>query len=195
MTRTATPNESESAPSEAATATVGGVTLSWGEPVKRSDGYVEIVLSISNSLHYDATGLVVSNAYDAAALRFHKVEATGLSEGLKWTLGADGALDGAANPTGLVTLTVTGGEVAAGRGKLFTFLFEDLTAVERVLRGDMNFDGALDARDKRQMQFYVANPRRVTAKVLAAGDFNGDGKITAADYQALLELLKGEGVR
>ncbi len=55
-------------------------------------------------------------------------------EGLTWTLGADGVLDGAASPSGRVTLTVTGGEVAAGSGKFFTFLFEDLTAVERVLR-------------------------------------------------------------
>jgi hypothetical protein len=36
--------------------------------------------------------------------------------------------------------------------------------------------------------------RRFTGDQLKAGDFNGNGKLDNADYQALRELLKEKGV-
>ncbi len=68
------------------------------------------------------------------------------------------------------------------------------------LAGDFNRDGHVDAADVLPMEQaladladYEAAKGLTTAQMLLVGDVNGDGVVTGADLQALLNLLKSGG--
>ncbi len=63
--------------------------------------------------------------------------------------------------------------------------------------GDFNFDGHVDANDIAAMESALVDPNAydalhglVPANLVGLGDFNGDGKLTNADLQGLLNYLK-----
>ena len=61
--------------------------------------------------------------------------------------------------------------------------------------GDLNGDGVVDALELRELaKLKSAAGRKWTANQLKAGDFNGNGKLDEADYQALRDLLKEMGL-
>ena len=58
-----------------------------------------------------------------------------------------------------------------------------------------NGDGKVDTLDVRDLaKLKNAAGRKWTASQLKAGDFNGNGKLDDADYQALRALLKEKGL-
>lgn len=61
---------------------------------------------------------------------------------------------------------------------------------ESVLIGDMNFDGSVDARDLTLLKRYLME-KFPNAKTEKAGDFNQDGKLTAADAKSMMQYLAG----
>ena len=61
--------------------------------------------------------------------------------------------------------------------------------------GDVTGDGVVDILDLRELaRLKSAAGRKWTANQLKAGDFNGNGKLDNADYQALWDLLKEKGL-
>ena len=61
--------------------------------------------------------------------------------------------------------------------------------------GDVSGDGVVDILDLRELaKLKSAAGRKWTANQLKAGDFNGNGKLDNADYQALWDLLKERGL-
>ena len=68
------------------------------------------------------------------------------------------------------------------------------TEKPRYFKGDVDGDGDLDGDDVRYMQKLVTGAVKPTANEIKAGDFNGDGKITAADYQLLRKYFAEQGI-
>ena len=62
----------------------------------------------------------------------------------------------------------------------------DLDAPE-IVYGDVNGDGAVDQADADELYKYVFNGEKIPEEVEAAADVDGNGKVDADDYNALLE--------
>lgn len=62
--------------------------------------------------------------------------------------------------------------------------------------GDLTGDGIVDRDDLRELgKQKDTTSGRWTADQLKAGDFNGNGVLDNADYQALRDLLKERGLQ
>ena len=198
-----TPIESESPATEVVRAELGKVKFFWKDAVAKQGERAEVLLSIENSLNYDVAGKTQVVTFDPTYLTPLKIVKTGLTENVIYEESvADGKW----------TITLKSGNLAAGGGKFFTLVFDTLKAgttkvgeatVTIVARqepalyrlGDVTGDGVVDTLDLRELaKLKSAAGRKWTANQLKAGDFNGNGKLDEADYQALRDLLKEKGI-
>ena len=230
-----TPTETESMPTEAVTARLGGVKFFWNDAVAKVGEQVAVMLSIENSMNYNVAGKTEVVAYDPEYLTPVKVVKTGLTEECvieeshheqagaspagEWQVTITGAVGGG-TPTLPAGGQQQGGTVIlpAGGGKFLMFVFEakkeGVTTVgggtptlpagayatvsiaaamasAPYQLGDVDGDGDVDVEDLRLLaKLKNGNGRKPTANQLKAGDFNGNGKLDNADYQALREQLK-----
>ena len=60
-----------------------------------------------------------------------------------------------------------------------------------VLKGDINFDGRVNAGDYTLLRRYILNPFQVTPEELDAMDLNSDGRVNAGDYTLLRREILG----
>ena len=201
-----TPTETESPKTEAVRATLGAVRFFWNDANAKLGDRVEVVVSIENALRYDVAGRTESVTYDPAFLRPVEARTSGLTDGIVFQ-------ESAAN--GAWTVTMTRGVLPAGSGRFLTFVFDTLQAgttrvggesgaavtiapagTARYFLGDVDGDGALTVLDIRLLAKLKNGElgRRASAEQLQAGDFNGNGKLDNADYQALRAKLKELGI-
>ena len=200
-----TPTETESMPTEAVMAQLGGVKFFWNDAVVRLGEQVAVMLSIENSMNYNVAGKTQTVAFDPAYLTPVRVERSGLTEdvSLSWS-----CVDG------LLTISMADGTLAAGSGKFLTLVFDTVKAgttkvggengatvsiedsiVVFYQLGDVNGDGDVDKEDLQLLaRLKNGNGQHPTADQLRAGDFNGNGKLDNADFQALKALLKERGL-
>ena len=217
-----TPTETESMPTEAVTARLGGVKFFWNDAVAKVGEQVAVMLSIENSMNYNVAGKTEVVAYDPEYLMPVKVVKTGLTE--ECTIEESHHEQAGASPAGEWQVTITGAvgggtpTLPAGGGKFLMFVFEakkeGVTTVgggtptlpagayatvsiaaamasAPYQLGDVDGDGDVDVEDLRLLaKLKNGNGRKPTANQLKAGDFNGNGKLDNADYQALREQLK-----
>lgn len=191
-----TPTESESMKTDAVRATLGDVRFFWNDVVCKVGEAASVMLSIENSLNYDVAGRVQVVSYDAAYLEPVEIIPSGLTEGIKYSHSfADGQW----------TITLTAGVLPAGSGKFFTLVFRTLKSGETTVGeakvtitsspkyqlGDVDGDGDVDVEDLRLLaKLKNGTGRKYNSDQLRAGDFNGNGKLDNADYQALRELVE-----
>ena len=116
-----TPIVSESMPTEAVRVELGKVKLTWSDAAGFDNEELRVPLNIENSLNVAGEGLIVQITYDPTKLKPVRVEPSGLTEKVTFT---DHAEDG------VWTVRAAGGEIAAGGGTFFTFVFEPLCAAE-----------------------------------------------------------------
>ena len=197
-----TPTIIESPATEPVRATLGGVTFDWHDVNAKVGERVEVVTSIENALNYNVAGRSESISYDPEYLKPVAVMKSGITENIEMT---DSAQDGS------WTVTMMSGVLPAGSGRFLTFVFDALkegmttvggatveiasAATARYFLGDVNGDGVLDVEDVRLLaKLKNGNGRKWTEDQLKAGDFNANGKLDNADYQALRQLLKDKGV-
>ena len=197
-----TPTVSESPATEAVKARTGGVKFFWNDVAVKCGERADVMLSIENSLNYNVAGKTQIVTYDPAYLSPVKIMKTGLSESITYTETiADGRW----------TINLTGGTLAAGSGKFVTLVFDTLnpgttqvggatvsiapgSAAAAYRLGDLDGDGEVTVLDLRALAKYKdGTGRKYNANQLKAGDFNGNGKLDNADYQALRALLKEKG--
>lgn len=204
-----TPTETESITTDPLRVELGKVKFFWNDVAVKLGEKAEVLLSIENSMHYDAAGKSQTVAYDPEYLRPEKIVKTGLTENITYTEAVDSA-------QGKWTISITGGTLAAGGGKFLALVFDTLkagmttvgeatvnivampdsdpTAVPPYSLGDVNGDGRLDVEDVRRLaKLKNGNGRKHSEEQLRAGDFNANGKLDNADYQALRALLKEKG--
>ena len=207
-----TPTESESVPTEAVTARLGGVRFFWNDAGAKVGERVEVVLSIENALNFNVAGRNEAVAYDPAFLRPVEVRKSGLTEGCELTAAVAGNGDPSA---GSWNISMTVGVLPAGSGRFLTFVFEALQTGETKVGGaqgatvaitaaaapapyrlgDLNGDGQITHEDLQLLaRLKNGNGQKPTADQIRAGDFNGNGKLDNADYQAMKKLLREEGV-
>jgi hypothetical protein len=213
-----TPTETESPATEAILARTGGVKFFWNDAVAKVGEKVEVMLSIENSMNYNVAGKSQTVVYDPAYLEPVKVVKTGLTE--EFDIVDSHPEQGGASPSGSWQITIESGALGdralpAGGGKFLVLVFEAKKegvtkvggetgatvsiAARSVIApyqlGDVDGDGDVDVEDLRLLaKLKNGTGRKHTANQLKAGDFNGNGKLDNADYQALWELLKEKGL-
>ena len=195
-----TPTITESPPTEVVRATLGGVTFGWHDVNAKLGERVEVVISIENALNYNVADKMQSLTYDPEYLRPIEVVKSGITENIEMS-------DSAQN--GNWTVTMASGVLPAGSGRFLTFVFEALkegtttaggatvaiSAASRYFLGDVDGDGDVNVEDVRLLaKLKNGNGRKWNADQLKAGDFNGNGKLDNADYQALRAVLREKGL-
>lgn len=71
-------------------------------------------------------------------------------------------------------------------------IVEGDTAVEEVMKGDVNFDGKVDVKDTRILTKYVCNQKELTEKQKKAADVTADGKVDMKDLRKILRFVCGK---
>ena len=206
-----TPTITESPATEPVRATLGGVKFNWLDVNTKVGERVEVVISIENALNYNVAGKSQVVTYDPEYLTPIEVVKSGLTEDIALT---STVLPGQAgsSPAGQWQVSMTSGILPAGSGRFLIFVFEALkegtttvggatvtiaasNALVPYQLGDVDGDGDVDVDDLRLLaKLKNGNGRKHTANQLKAGDFNGNGKLDDADYQALRTKLRESGI-
>ena len=210
-----TPTETESMPTEAVRAELGKVKFFWNDVAVKLGEQAAVMLSIENSMNYNVAGKSQTVAYDPAYLTPVKVVKSGITEDISFTESVDSA-------QGEWTISITGAvgggtpTLPAGGGKFLTLVFDTLkdgttkvggetgatvsvsiaprSEIAPYRLGDVDGDGDVGVEDLRLLaKLKNGNGRKPTENQIMAGDFNGNGKLDNADYQALRALLKEKG--
>ena len=208
-----TPTETESMPTEAVRAELGKVKFFWNDVAVKLGEQAAVMLSIENSMNYNVAGKSQTVTYDPVYLTPVKVVKSGITEDISFTESVDSA-------QGKWTISITGAvgggtpTLPAGGGKFLTLVFDTLkdgttkvggetgatvsiaahSAIAPYRLGDVDGDGDVCVEDLRLLaKLKNGNGRKPTENQIRAGDFNGNGKLDNADYQALRALLKEKG--
>jgi hypothetical protein len=200
-------------PTEAVRAELGKVKFFWNDVAVKLGEQAAVMLSIENSMNYNVAGKSQTVAYDPAYLTPVKVVKSGITEDISFTESVD-------SMQGEWTISITGAvgggtpTLPAGGGKFLTFVFDALkdgttkvggetgatvsiaarSEIAPYRLGDVDGDGDVGVEDLRLLaKLKNGNGRKATENQIRAGDFNGNGKLDNADYQALRALLKEKG--
>jgi len=202
------PVVSESQLSEVASVNFGSVALNWTDVEAKQGEKFSLILSISNSMNLSLDGMSIELEYDHAVLNLIKTVPSGLFDDGKITPGGgklyeyvfeiiDETATTASVSVASATMHAQGGfEVMVTMPKTdATISIVAKSATIPYQLGDVNGDGSVDALDVRELaKLKNAAGRKWTESQLKAGDFNNNGKLDNADYQALRELLKEKGL-
>jgi hypothetical protein len=183
----------QSLPSDTVAPTVGTVKLTLQSANGKPGSYVQIPLSINNSLNLRGQDLAISVTYDPQILIPAKqanpdkdsVLLTGLSAGL-------GISDNGATASGGLTITGASGVIYPGSGKLFALQFRvkdtatpgqssPLTITAATLKAVAGYQAVVD---------FAGAATFTVDTTYQAGDLTGDGAVTAADDTLLQILIK-----
>ena len=208
-----TPTETESMTTEAVRAELGDVKFFWNDVAVKLGEQAAVMLSIENSMNYNVAGKSQTIVYDPAYLTPVKVVKSGITENVTFTESVD-------SEQGKWTISITGAvgggtpTLPAGGGKFLTLVFDTLkdgttkvggetgatvsiaarSEIAPYRLGDVDGDGDVGVEDLRLLaKLKNGNGRKATENQIRAGDFNGNGKLDNADYQALRALLKEKG--
>ena len=183
----------QSLPSDTVAPTVGTVKLTLQSVNGKPGSYVQIPLSINNSLGLRGQDLTISVTYNPLILTpARQVNAakdsvllTGLSAGL-------GISDNGAGASGVLTLTGTSGTIYPGSGKLFALQFR----VSETATAGQSSPLGISAATLRAVAGYQAVVDFTGAAAFTVdaayqpGDLTGDGAVSAADESLLQVLIK-----
>ena len=189
------PRVVESQPSDHVSASAGNVLLSLRPVCGPPATDVVVPISINNTLGLRSDGLDFQISYDPlvltplaqAAPGEASVLATGLSDGLTFS-------DDGATANGVLTITASAGEIAAGSGKLFDLQFRINLGAQIGEQTSLSISAAtLFSTAGGALVVDFAVPTTVSIEDhFFPGDVTGDGLLTADD-QALLEALSKPG--
>jgi len=111
------PTESESEATEPVRAELGKVSFRWSDAAGFVGDEIVVDLGVQNSLNLAGEGLSLAINYDASVLQPLRVVPSGLTTNVTFTQTA---------ASGVWNVTATGGEIAAGGGTFFSFVFKGL---------------------------------------------------------------------
>lgn len=169
-----TPIESESPKTEAVRASLGKVSLHWTDVVAKRGETVTVMLSVDNSADLSPEGMNFEISYDHDVLNLIKAVPSGLFDN---------------------------GKIAAGRGKLFEYLFEIVddgtAAVETqvsLVSATMKAIGGASVTPmmpEKNATVSIAAQSEIPRYML--GDLDGDGDVDKEDVRELGNRESGNG--
>lgn len=182
----------ETDPSATVSATAGHVRLSLLSRHADPSGIVRIPVSVENSMGLATEGMSIRVSYDPTVLTpivqddpsLPAVQTTGLSHGIQFN-------DNAATAHDELVINGVSGRIAAGRGKLFTLVFQvkdgapsGSTTELRVLSCSLNAVGGATLTVGTGPSSIVT-----VGGNYYRGDVNGDGVVDRKDLDDLLRLI------
>jgi len=189
------PTESESKATDPVCAELGKVPLFWSDTAGFVGDEIAVNLGIRNSLNIDGAGLSLTIAYDTALLQPVRVVPSGLTTNVNFT-------QSAAN--GVWVVTASEGEIAAGGGTFFSFVFKGLSetnaasvSLSSASMQSIGGSAVLAVMPTIDAQIMIerlgANEDPTVVVPYSRGDLDGDGVLTKEDKKCLAQLMNGSG--
>lgn len=187
----------ESPLADSVRAELGKVALFWNDAKVFAGEEVQVSLSVENSLSLSGSGLALTVRYDPSLLKPRSVQKSGL---------ADDIVIEDAGANGVWTISASGGEMAAGGGTMFTFIFDvsdkitttNITGVGLVKASLKSIAGAdIPAVMPHSDAIITVLPDAThtgdptVVPPYGRGDLNGDGMLTKEDLQLMAQLMNG----